>query len=180
MRKVIDGPLLHNAAYHGRKEIAEFLISKGANLNVKTRQDGSTPLHLAVRPRGGSDNKTVEIVELLIANGADLNAKRNINVNGKDRLGLTPLDHAMKSRNWDISDLLCKHGGRTGTEDIAYQFESLNKILTPLRHLIIGGDVGGDSDEPSIEKLQGVFVIRGKVGGKCEVQSHRRQQLAGA
>ena len=30
----------------------------------------------------------------------------------------------------------------------------------------------GDPDEPSIEKLQGVFVIRGKVGGKYEVQYH--------
>ena len=146
--------------------MVELLLANGANVHAKTKQYGSTPL------RNAAYRHHNEIVELLIGKGADLNAKRNINVNGKDRLGLTPLDHALTRRLWDTADVLRKHGGRTGTEDIAYQFESLNKILTLLQHLIIRDDVGVDPDKPSIEKLQGVFVIRGKIGGIYEVQYH--------
>jgi hypothetical protein len=47
---------------------------------------------------------------------------------------------------------------------------AIEATLDKLQGLILGdGDAVG---EPSIEKLQGVFVIRGKVGGKYEVQYH--------
>ena len=61
-------------------------------------EKGKTPLH----------NATVlghkEIGELLIAAGADVNAK--------DEAGGTPLDWA----DGELSDLLRKHGGKTGAE----------------------------------------------------------------
>ena len=89
-------PLLWAAA-KDRKEIAELLIAKGADVNVK-KEDGWTPLHSAA----SFDYK--EIAELLIAKGADVNT---IDVDGK-----TPLDYA----EGEIADLLRKHGGKTGEE----------------------------------------------------------------
>jgi ankyrin repeat protein len=157
---------LHNAARRGHKEIAELLIANGADVNATDKQDAETPLHWAAY--AGENH----IVELLIKSGAGLNPKRNIALHSKDRLGATPLDHALNRKKYDTVDLLRKYGGRTGPEDIAYQFESINNTIALFQHLIIG-DAGGDTtDKPSIEKLQGVFVIQGKIGGRYEVQYH--------
>ena len=53
---------LHYAAYRSHKEIAELLISKGADVNAKD-ENGDTPLNWAAA--GGH----MEIAELLIASG---------------------------------------------------------------------------------------------------------------
>jgi ankyrin repeat protein len=63
---------------------------------------GGTPLQLAAR--GGHK----EIVELLIENEADLNVK--------DKGGLTSLDWAIYYHHPETTDLLRKHGGKTGAE----------------------------------------------------------------
>ena len=62
---------LHSAAMEGHKEIAELLITKGADVNAKDRLMDYTPLHLAALALDGRK----EVVELLIAKGADVNAK---------------------------------------------------------------------------------------------------------
>jgi len=77
---------LHHAAWNAHTEIAGLLITTDADVNAKGDK-GSTPLH-------GAANK--EVVELLIANGADVNAK--------DFEGKHP----------ETTDLLRKHGGKTG------------------------------------------------------------------
>jgi len=156
------------AVKRSRIEVVEVLIENGADLNIQDRTSGLTALHNAA---GNGDN---DMVELLITSGADLNAKGVIKVNKVDRFGATPLDYALTQRRpqYDTADLLRKYGGRSGPEDIDYRFESINNTITQLQHLIIG-DVGGDVPEkPSIEKLEGVFVVRGKVGSKYEVQYH--------
>jgi len=91
---------LIDAAADGNIEVVKQLLAAGANVNAKNKW-GGTPLHWAAR--GGHK----EIVELLIAKG--------VNVNAKDDEGETPLDQAGTS--WpEISDLLRKHGGKTGEE----------------------------------------------------------------
>ena len=73
---------MHWAADEGHKEVAEFLIAEGADVNEK-RNNGWVPLHHA------ANNGHMEVVELLIAADADMNAKDNYGDYGK-----TPLDYA--------------------------------------------------------------------------------------
>ena len=65
-------------------------------------KNGLTPLLYAAL--GGHN----EIAELLIAKGANMNAK--------DDGGKTPLDFAVEHDKPETSDLLRKHGGKTGAE----------------------------------------------------------------
>ena len=104
---------LHIATMYGHKEIAELLISSGADLNAKCNNDGWIPLQYAAQ-KGQK-----EIAELLISKGADVNAK--------NKNGHTPLDTTqetnysydspeVKAARKEITDLLRKHGGKTGAE----------------------------------------------------------------
>jgi cytohesin len=97
---------LHSAE---TKEVAELLIAEGADVNAKADDSGSTPLHLAAM-RGHK-----ETAELLIAKGAAVNAK--------DKVGHTPVDSAERENylrspevQKEITNLLRKHGGKTGEE----------------------------------------------------------------
>jgi len=69
---------LHNAAFEGHKEIAELLINKGANVNVKLESGlfkGHTPLNIAI------EFKHTEIADILRKHGgktgAELKAEGN-------------------------------------------------------------------------------------------------------
>ena len=61
---------LHFAATYGRTDIAQALITAGADVNAKD-EFGYTPLHLAAR------DGQVEIAQALITAGADVNAQNN-------------------------------------------------------------------------------------------------------
>jgi ankyrin repeat protein len=124
--------LLHNAALSCHDEsvrnIAEFLISKGVDINVKGYQD-KTPLHMV---------GCTEICDLLISKGANIKARdkngrtplfeacsstrskkqicelllsKGVDVNARDNQGLTPLHQALKNKHKDVAALLKKHGG---------------------------------------------------------------------
>ncbi len=116
------GPPLHNAAREGRKETIKILIANGADVHAKSN-GGTTPLHAAAngrripRYRPGQPDHGISgeqiadlliIVETLIAKGADVNAKTD--------KGTTPLDSAILGKNKETTDLLRKHGGKTGEE----------------------------------------------------------------
>ena len=177
------GTALRKACLKGYIEVTKQLLAAGADVNAKF-DNGISPLHYAAV----SGRK--EVAELLIAEGADVNAK--------DHKGRTPLNEAIETNQTKTADLLRTHGGKTGIEHVEDRLNSLEKtlsqlqrdgdeggdlfliseilslreIISQLQYLIIGDDGGGDPDEPSIEKLQGVFVIRGKVDSKYEVQYH--------
>jgi ankyrin repeat protein len=89
---------LHAAVIKSWKEMAELLISAGADVNSRDDKMQSTPLHIAAECGNNS------IAELLIAKGADVNAK--------DKDGKTPLKLASENGWSVIADLLRRHGGR--------------------------------------------------------------------
>lgn len=114
---------LRFAAMNGQNEVAEFLLAKKADLNVKDC-GGQTPLHMAVQ--GGYK----DMVELLLANGADVNAKDN---NGRTPLHLANHHNGMvigrvipRGSNFidadvmaasdklyqAVADVLLQHGGK--------------------------------------------------------------------
>jgi len=79
------------------REIVEFLILKGANINAVSKENW-TPLHDAVLC------KKIELVELLVSRGADVNIKTNH--------GDTPLRLAIKFKNNAIVEILRTHGAQ--------------------------------------------------------------------
>jgi len=106
-------PLLHQAVYSCHNEsvrsIAEFLISKGVDINARGYQD-KTPLHMVGCP---------ELARLLISKGADIEAR--------DKDGQTPLWKACSDANVDISELLISEGADVNAQD--------NRGWTPLRQV---------------------------------------------
>lgn len=82
---------LHAAAGKGHKDVVEFLLAKGADVNVED-QNHQAPLHDAA----GSGHK--EVVKLLLAKGA--------NVNAKMYQDFTPLHNAASSGHKDVVSLL--------------------------------------------------------------------------
>jgi ankyrin repeat protein len=91
---------LHWAAWNGRKEVAEFLLSQGAKVNARD-EHGHTPLHCAAMW-----NKK-DIVELLIEHGADVNAT--------DNEGRTPLHYAAWDDHIEVVEMLRNCGAMTAS-----------------------------------------------------------------
>ena len=154
---------LHWAAREGRKEVAELLISKGAEVNIQDKYI-NTPLDMAIlwkapkvadllRKHGAktglvikSDEsihaavftRQIEVVKKHLAAGTDVNERGGFRrtallwgptkeiaellitkgaiVNAKDVDGETPLDVAIEDAESELTDLLRKHGAKTGEE----------------------------------------------------------------
>ncbi|EAY04593.1 hypothetical protein TVAG_233290 [Trichomonas vaginalis G3] len=87
---------LHFVARYNFKEIAELLISHGANINEKDN-NGETSLHIAIAWR---DSK--KIAEHLISHG--------ININEKSENGETTLHIAVFNNSKETAELLISHG----------------------------------------------------------------------
>ena len=91
------GMLLKDAIKSGDIQLAQLLIKKGADLNVKDTF-GCTALHDAL------DRGYLEISELLIEKGTDVNAQKN--------KGYTTLHYTLEKGYLQIAELLIKRGGR--------------------------------------------------------------------
>ena len=96
---------LHSAVARGHKDVAEFLLANGANVNSRDIL-GCTPLYWAAN-QGHKD-----VAELLLAKGADLNAVTlPWYFNGEEMGRATPLQYAVAWRHEDVAELLRQHGG---------------------------------------------------------------------
>ena len=75
--------------------VAEFLMSKGADVNSSSRSIRWTPLH------GAAANGSLELVKFLVSHGADVNAK--------DSTGNTPLDIVKRHSVDDDKELIIEY-----------------------------------------------------------------------
>jgi ankyrin repeat protein len=88
-------PVMYYPALYGHTQIAELLLSHGANINAGTGKE--TALH------GATSFGQLAMAEWLIEHGADINPS---DFNGK-----TPLRVAVESDHKDVGYLLWQHGG---------------------------------------------------------------------
>lgn len=86
---------LHAAANFNHREIAELLITRGAEIDPRNDK-GVTPLFLATY----NDNR--DVVEMLISKGADINFKAGD--------GATPLSLAIDKGDWILTELFINKG----------------------------------------------------------------------
>jgi ankyrin repeat domain-containing protein 50 len=83
---------LHLAALHSHTRIAEFLVDKGAEVEVSTMYDLRTPLHWAAW------NESKPLLELFLKHGANINAQNSE--------GETALHYAARDNQIILQDLL--------------------------------------------------------------------------
>jgi ankyrin repeat protein len=111
---------LYKAAFNGNREVAELLISEGAEVNARDPR-GSSPLHISAASKDVLFNKNIlngriEVAELLVSKGADINAK--------DNNGSTALHIAAREGSRKIAELLILKGADQDARD--------NNARTPL------------------------------------------------
>jgi ankyrin repeat protein len=96
-REYMKVSALHSAAAARRIDLAEMLLARGANPNLRA-ETGATPLHeVAVTGQ-------LDLAALLVKYGA--------NVNAMDDSGKTPLAHAISGNKDAVVAWLREHGGR--------------------------------------------------------------------
>ena len=88
---------LHNAVKAGRLDVAKLLIAKRAFVTTINNQ-GTSLLHEA------ANNNQKEMIELLIAQG--------VNIDAKDRAGMTPAGVAEKAGHHEIAEFLRNYNAK--------------------------------------------------------------------
>ena len=91
-RDQLDWTPLHWAASGGQTDVAEFLVSKGADIKAETKYK-ATPLNLVA---------SKELAELLLSKG--------LNVNEASKKDNTPLHSAAKRGNVEVAEVFISHG----------------------------------------------------------------------
>jgi ankyrin repeat protein len=97
-----DATPLHLASENGHKQVACFLIERGADVSAQDKY-GKTPLHRASR-RGH-----VEVAHMLIERGG--------NVSAQDRSRKTPLHLGLREGHVEVAHMLIERGADVSAQD---------------------------------------------------------------
>ena len=167
------------AVIHGRKEMVDFLLDKGADINTSD-SNGAPPLLYTLEPYGKK-----EMMKFLISRGADVNAvgwrrkdpalrmaakrgyEERINlllfhgaqVNATDDMGRTPLMAAAKEGYGRIARILLEHGATVNTRaefgDTAIWLAVENGHTEIVKILLENG-----ADVNDVRLLRGAYRVR--------------------
>jgi ankyrin repeat protein len=180
--------LLHRASQNGHKDIVDFLISKGADLEARTTL-GQTPLYAAIYQQ-----KEVTVKQL-IEKGADVFAVRNdgetmlhiaaaignesivklliaegLNINIKRRYGITPLHLASVFGHKAVVEILISKGAETNVKN--------DNGRTPLHLAAASGEMhivalltekGAENKPEDYPKITGEYLGQKKPGSTPEL-----------
>jgi hypothetical protein len=152
---------LHAALEKGRKEIAEYLIAQGADVNAKqANMAGLAPLHIAAYKdyrelakillaagakvnvtnglrqtplHGAAHHGCKEMARLLIAKGAD--------VNTKDDMNMTAVDYALAQKHTEIVDLLQSRGAKEAPTSVTVDRAQTTADIIELGKRLFGKNV---------------------------------------
>ena len=132
-------------------EIAELLITKGANVNLRYRL-GTTALHRAVNL---DDHKgDIELAKLLLSHGADVNAKAYSNCVGWE--GWTPFHVACRNGNKAIVEMLISKGADINAKtDKGYTPMSLAEKYGRYTPLSLAEEINGHKQIVELLRKQG-------------------------
>jgi ankyrin repeat protein len=113
---------LHQAAFHGHWQLCQFLIEKGADVNLPLATTGETPLHAATCKANRPAYRFV--LEVLLANGANPNsatrpgAETGAFMRDARTKGETPLHRAAAFATEEAIQLLLDAGARREAKDV--------------------------------------------------------------
>lgn len=147
------------AVRKGNTIIAELLIEKGADVNIKEK-DGSNLLHYLIEKGRSGDTA---MARLLIAKGVDVNARNNF--------GHTPLSMAIILGDTYLSDFLRRHGDQGNSDDVtenkthkeSIEIKDFEKSGIP-KYSIKPSEMEGEEQKPIIKKKvtqDGMVFIKG-------------------
>lgn len=112
------------AAHFGQEEATTYLLSYGADINLKG-SDGklnNTPLHASIA------GNHINIVRILLKNCAEIDSQ----CEGELRNGFTPLHVAVHFNRLEIAKLLIEHGANLSIPN--------SESLTPLEYALLKGN----------------------------------------
>jgi len=115
----------------------------GAAVNYQSRFRRVTPLHCAVV------HQNEGLVKLLLDNGAAVNAT--------DIFGKTPLDHAVRRKNKNAADLICRAGGKS-SKDIRLAQNEARKLSNTISFIC--------------KNCKKVLTVSAKFGGRSGTCNH--------
>lgn len=137
---------LHSACYAGRKNIIEFLLKQGADINAKDAR-GKTPIMFArskniginsmfMRPEKIKKNDPVEMIKFILAKGGKIKnvllfeavknghiktvlflLEKGVPIDSRDEKGMTSLMLTGKNKHKDLYDILVKKGAKIDLKD---------------------------------------------------------------
>lgn len=156
----VDGKLLFNAIQPDKTDVFDYLVEKGAAVDVAAENDsGSTLLHVAC------EKENVELTSRLLDQGADMTAVNNY--------GHSPLSIVLRQGNTEIFRQMLDAGLEP---DATLTFENGKYLI----HLAAEGGNGeivqillDDGDDPNRKTDWGAlpihFAARAKTPGACRV-----------